>query len=65
MKQKAIEELAYTNVDHVLETTYGRLRYIVKEGTESTLTTLILQQEQIERWSNQKETRKWISVPVE
>jgi hypothetical protein len=62
MKPKGMGELANTSNDPVVETTYGRLRYIIKEGTES---TLILQQEQIERWSNQKETRKWISVPVE
>jgi hypothetical protein len=48
--------------NHVVETTYGRMRYIIKDGTK---TDLILQQEHTEKWATGEVKRKWVSVPLE
>lgn len=49
-------------LDYIVETMYGRMRYIIKDGTKN---KMILQQEHIERWSTGEVKRKWISVPLE
>jgi hypothetical protein len=52
--------------DDLVETTYGRIRYVRKEGTcDKYSIELVLQQEHIQKLSDGEVKREWVSVPYE
>jgi hypothetical protein len=57
-----LERFVHTRTRNMLDTFYGRLRYVYKKGTSS---EVVLQQEQIKFLPNGEIERNLISIPLD